>query len=109
MIRAKTVSHRKSHVANIDSGSVQPEGSNRDLGRRNSLSPNVISQGIVSMPSNVQRSGSFKVKKSESKYDRRHSIHPGQNVGGKPNHIADAENGLQKGNFLQPYIFEKKY
>ena len=54
---------------------IDPKIPNRDLGRRNSLSPNIVSQ-INLAQMNVQRGGSFR------KSDRRLSQQPGYSIGG---------------------------
>ena len=69
---------RKSHVANMDFSDVEiPVITNsQNLARRNSLSPNVISQ--LNVPQvGVQRGGSFR------QYDRRLSHSPGYSIGGQ--------------------------
>ena len=67
---------RKSHIANVELNDVDPIIPSRDLGRRNSLSPNIVSQiNIAQM--NVQRSGSFR------KSDRRLSQQPGYSIAGQ--------------------------
>ena len=73
---------RKSQIANVELSDVEPIIPNRDLGRRNSLSPNIISQINVT-PMNVQRGGSFR------KSDRRLSTQPGYSIGGQNNLIPE--------------------
>ena len=70
---------RKSHVANVDFSDVEiPVVTNdQNLARRNSLSPNIISQ--LNVPQvGVQRGGSFR------QYDRRLSHSPGYSIGVQP-------------------------
>ena len=81
---------RKSHLANIELSPKQPELTIRDVSRRNSLSPNIVSQINVGPQ---RRPGSFRI------YDKRHSQSPGYGKRGLHTAIStDGESILRKGN-----------
>ena len=94
MSSSKTAPHhrlderRKSHIANIELTANKPEVAIRDVSRRNSLSPNIVSQ-INFGPQ--RRPGSFRI------HDKRQS--PGYSKRGLHHATStDGENILRKGN-----------
>ena len=106
MSSSKTAPHhrleerRKSHIANIELPVNKPEVTIRDVSRRNSLSPNIVSQ-INLGPQ--RRPGSFRI------HDKRHSQSPGYGKRGLHTAIStDGESILRKGNvrkLITSYIF----
>ena len=102
LTRAKTVTphrgaeRRKSHVANMDFSDAEiPVVTNyQNLARRNSLSPNIISQ--LNVPQvGVHRGGSFR------QHDRRLSHSPGYSIGDQPTPIIP-EPGTSFGKGFKP-------
>ena len=96
MSSSKTAPHhrleerRKSHIANIELTANKPEVTIRDVSRRNSLSPNIVSQ-INLGPQ--RRPGSFRI------HDKRHSQSPGYSKRGLHHATStDGESILRKGN-----------
>ena len=82
-------------MVNVDLSDVEPViPSPRDLGRRNSLSPNIVSQINVAQM-NVQRGGSFR------KTDRRLSQAPGYSIGGQNKSIPEPVSVVPDNSMIQ--------
>ena len=84
---------RKSHVANMDFSQVQPPGNSRNLGRRSSLSPLIISQ-LSPYKLGDKRGGSFRQS------DRRFSHETGHTIGVQQNALPRVENNIPEGWYL---------